>query len=86
MSAPIERPLTDEERQLLVNLAVRQLAEQAGCTLGEANDVLAELAARGELLFTGDNESVRVVTNAQGGWLVQAARDWLAFHASWPDQ
>ncbi len=77
----INRPLNDDERQLLIDLAVRELATQADCTLQQANDVLAEMAAKDELLFVGDAKTVRV-TNSAGGWLVEAARDWLSFHAS----
>ena len=80
MTEPFDRPLHDPERQLLVDLAVRELAAQANCALHEANDALAELARRGELLFVGDAKTVRV-ENSAGGWLVEAARDWLAWTA-----
>jgi hypothetical protein len=82
--APIDRPLNDDERQLLAALAVRELAQQAGCSLELARDVLAEQAGKGEILFVGNAETFRVA-NSAGGWLVEAARDWLAFHASWPE-
>lgn len=79
----IDRPLTDEERQLLVKtLAAHLIADQAGCSTEEANDVLARFAAMGQLEITGDAEDVYV--RANGNLLVEAKRDWLAFHAAHP--
>lgn len=78
---PIERPLNDDERQLLADLAVKEVAKQANCTPREASVVLAKMAADGELFFIGDNTSVKVC-NSAGGFFVSCARDWLAFESS----
>jgi hypothetical protein len=80
----INRPLTDPERSLLMALGARTIAEQApgGCSHDEAYDVLTRLAAEGELVLDGDFEDVHVYT--YGNLLVEAKRDWLAFHAAHP--
>ena len=79
---PFNRPLTGQERSLLLALAARTLADQAGCTHDEADDVLARLSAEGKLEIAGDAENANVYTN--GNLLVHAERDWLAFHAAYP--
>jgi hypothetical protein len=79
-----DRPLTDAERQFLVKeLAAGVLAEQAPapCTIQEARDVLARLAAEGKLTIEGNAEDVYV--RANGTLLVEAKRDWLSFHSQY---
>ncbi len=83
-SPAINRPLLDSERQVLADLAVLEVAKQARCSIELARDVLAEMATKGQLFFTGDAKTVRVV-NAAGGCFVEAARDWLAFQAGFGD-
>jgi hypothetical protein len=81
MSAAIERGLLDAERQLLATLATHELASQTHCSIQLARDVLTEKATQGEILFVWDTQTVRV-ENLAGGWLVECARDWLAWNAS----
>jgi hypothetical protein len=81
---PINRPLFDSERQLLADLAVKEVAKQANCTNREASVVLAKMAVGGQLFFVGDAEKVRV-TNHVGGWFVEATREWLSFYSSFPE-
>jgi hypothetical protein len=70
--AEIDRPLTDEERQLLVKtLAAHVIADQTGCSTEEANNVLARLAARGQLGIEGD-----ATTNAGRATLCCSAPRW----------
>jgi hypothetical protein len=80
--APIDRPLTDPERQLLIDLAVQHVTQQGGYPLEKARATLRQAAADGDLLFAGDNVDVRVTI--RGKVLVHCQRDWLAFHASFP--
>jgi hypothetical protein len=80
--AEINRPLTDEERSLLLALATRNIADETGCTHDKASDVLENFVTRGQVELAGDARVVRVLV--AGHLRVEAARDWLAFHAAYP--
>ena len=82
MTTAFDRPLTTEERDLLANLATRTLAEQTGGTFEEARDALADRAAEGQVEMNGDAEDVRLYVCRN--LLVEAKRDWVAFHAAHP--
>jgi hypothetical protein len=79
---PIDRPLTDDERQLLTDLAVRHVTEQGGYPLEKARATLHQAAVDRDLLFEGDAVDVRVTV--RGKVLVHCKRDWLGFHAAFP--
>jgi hypothetical protein len=81
--ATIDRPLNDQERSLLLNLATRNIADETGCTHDEATDVMARLVAEGQLVIEGNAEDV-VVRIGSGTVLVEAKRDWLSFHSQFP--
>jgi hypothetical protein len=76
------RPLTDQERSLLMALATRSLADQFPCSHDEAADVLEYRAAQGQLEIVGNAETANVYVC--GNLLVETQRDWLAFHAAHP--
>jgi hypothetical protein len=76
------RPLNDEERSLLLNMATRCIADQTGATHEHASDELGRFVDEGQLLIQADAEIVRVF--AAGHQIVDVARDFLAFHASNP--
>jgi hypothetical protein len=80
--AEIDRALTDRERSLLLALATRNVADEAGCSHDEATDVLARLTAEGHLVIEENAEDAYVL--ASGHVRVKTARDWLAFHAEFP--
>ena len=76
----IDRPLTDPERYLLLHLAAKAVAEQAGCSIDRAGDALYRAAEGGKLTFIGDASVVDVVV--AGKTLVHCTREWLAWTAS----
>ena len=76
---PINRRLTDPERDLLAYLSARTVADQTGISLAAAGAVLNELAGRGLVIVYGDAYDVYLTVD--GTVLVHAARDWLAFQA-----
>lgn len=90
--APINRPLTDAERSLLLDLAVRVIADQSGIphTDGECRScsvsasVLEEFVDTGQVYAHGDriNCYLDVGPNRK---MVHATREWLAFHAEHPE-
>lgn len=71
----IDRPLNDEERRLMMELAVGVVSRQTGVSPEVAFDVLDEMT----LTLEGDAQDVYL--SAGGTVLVHAERDWLAFHA-----
>ena len=76
MSTPINRPLTDDERSLLLRLAVDVVAGQLGCHPEAAADALDGLA----VTLRGDARDVYL--DANGRQIVHTTRDWLAWHAT----
>jgi hypothetical protein len=82
--APINRPLNDPERWLLLHLAAQTIAAETGCDLGLAGDALRQAAEEDQLVIAGDALDVRV--SVRGKVLVHCARDWLSFRASWPGE
>jgi hypothetical protein len=78
----IDRPLNDDERSLLLRLAIATLAEQTGSNEQTAADALDHFTEEGKAIIRGDGEDVYL--EVAGNVLVHARRDWLAFHASFP--
>lgn len=79
--APIDRPLTDDERQLLADLTVWCIAEQKGVTDDQARDALAKLCDTGALSMTGDAVDAYVHFSKSGKVIVHVTREWLAYWA-----
>lgn len=79
---PINRPLTDDERHLMRDLAIQVVCTQTGCTPEAAVDALESFAEDGTLILHGDTNDAYL--EAAGNVLVHAERDWLAFHAAYP--
>ncbi|AKN17474.1 phiRv1 phage protein [Mycobacterium haemophilum DSM 44634] len=79
---PINRPLNDDERNLIRDLAIQVLCVQTGCTVDAAVDALESFAEDGTLILRGDTETAYL--EAAGNVLVHVERDWLAFHAAYP--
>jgi hypothetical protein len=85
-----DRPLTDQERDFLLDLAASTLADEFNrtqtdrppCSKDEATAVLHRLSAEGKLAVDVNAEAAQVFT--KGNLLVDAKRDWLAFHAAHP--
>ncbi|WP_418601581.1 hypothetical protein [Mycolicibacterium sp. SCSIO 43805] len=78
--APINRRLTDDERQLLADLTIWCIAEQTGVSDDEAARALDELHQKTPLQMEGDAVNVYVKTS-NGHVIVHCTREWLAFHA-----
>jgi hypothetical protein len=76
---PIDRRLTDPERDLLAYLSASTVAEQTGISLAAAGAVLNELAGRGLVHAFGD--ALDVYLTVDGNVIVHATREWLAFQA-----
>lgn len=91
-SAPVNRPLTDNERQLMLDLAVRVIADQSGIphTAGQCQacsvsaTVLDEFIEKGEVHLHGDVMDCYLDVGPNRG-MVHATREWLAFHAEHPE-
>lgn len=90
--APINRDLTDAERDLMTTLAIRVIADQSGIphTEGEcracsvAATVLGGFVDEGDVHVYGDAYDCYLAVGPNRE-LVHTARDWLAFHAEHPE-
>jgi hypothetical protein len=91
--AAINRPLTDDERDLMRALTVRVIADQSGIP-HTADDcracsvvatVLDEFAERGEVHLYGDAVDCYMAVGPNEK-LVHATREWLAFFAANPSE
>jgi hypothetical protein len=71
--------LTDDERQLLLLLAIGNLCRQTGCAPEVAAEALDHFTERGEVSIVGDQQDVYL--QVKGHTHIHAARDWLRFHA-----
>ena len=80
MTTPINRPLTEQERDLLCQLAIEVVAHQTGRDREQVADELDTM----ELEVQGD--AIDVYLKANGNVLVHATREWLAFHANNPNE
>jgi hypothetical protein len=80
----IDRPLNDDERDLLNLLTIRNVMDQAGCSAATAAAALDEFTLTGKAIRRVSASEVTV--EVAGHVLVRAQRDWLAFHASFPDE
>ena len=76
---PIDRRLTDPERDLLAYLAVRTIVEQTGFEWKAVARALGDCAERGEVVIHGDAVDVRL--ELCGRVLVHCTREWLSFYA-----
>ena len=85
-AAPINRPLTDDERHLLNMLAIRVIADQTGVTDQAAADALDDLNEREGLYLEGDSTDVYIKAGKHRHVVVHATREWLAFFAANPDE
>lgn len=79
--APVRRPLDDDERELLTQLAIWCLAEQTGVSDAEAQRALDQLNKESGLDIAGDHYDVYVQTREHGHTIVHCTREWLDFHA-----
>lgn len=88
--AAINRPLTDEERDLIRQVAIWLVAEQHGITDEQAADYLEYLTECRGLYMQGDDRNVWVKTGTPDDptsyTLVHFTREWLAFFASHSDE
>jgi hypothetical protein len=82
MTAAFDRPLTTDEKSLLLALATRTLADYAGSTHHVADEAMERLVAQGDIEIAGDSQTANVYVKDK--LLVEARRDWLAFHAEFP--
>lgn len=90
--AAINRPITDDERALMLSLAIRCMADQSdlphtdgncpACAVGEA--VIGEFGERGEIHLYGDAIDCYMSVGATEEF-VHCTREWLAFHAEHPE-
>jgi hypothetical protein len=81
----INRPLTDDERSLLMQLAIWTIAEQTGVTDQAAADALDDLNEREGLFFCGDSKDAYITAGERHHVIVHAERDWVSFHAQHPE-
>ncbi|WP_422745179.1 hypothetical protein ACN27E_23585 [Mycobacterium sp. WMMD1722] len=79
--APINRRLTDDERQLLAELTVWVIAEQKGITDEEAGRALEALNNKGGLYMSGDAVDAYVRFSESNKVIVHVTREWLAYWA-----
>jgi hypothetical protein len=77
----IERRLTDDERELIMQLAIWTIAEQTGVSDQAAADALDDLIEREGLFHVGDAHDAYIKTGKYGHTIVHATREWLAFYA-----
>lgn len=88
--AAINRPLTDDERDLIKQCAIWLVAEQHGFTDEQAAEYLEYLIERRGLYMHGDDQNVWVKTGKPDDptsyTLVHFTREWLAFFASHPGE
>lgn len=72
----VNRPLTDDERAILLRLGARTLTNQMDCTTEAALEALDVFAARGLLRLTGDAYDAYLVVD--GRPLTHTTRQFLA--------
>lgn len=80
----IDRPLNDDERALIMKLACGVIAHRTGSGLDQAAQALDALIDDGNqiaLSTTPENSILHV----NGHPIVTVTREWLAFHATFPD-
>ena len=79
MSAAIDRPLSDDERALLLRLTQDVVQERLGVKAEVAAVVLYDFANRGQFVVHANDQTAIVELNGQP--IVVADRDWTAYHA-----
>lgn len=77
---PINRRLTDDERNLMMKLAIGSISKQTGLAPETVAIALDSLIDEGAIHLEGDQYEARVI--AASICIVRAARDWLAFTAA----
>lgn len=78
----VNRPLTDDERRLLRQLAIWNVAEQNGVDAREAADALDDLIAREGMVLQCDAcEANLRVRDEDGPVIIHATREWLDYWA-----
>ncbi|BCI55701.1 hypothetical protein NIIDNTM18_49790 [Mycolicibacterium litorale] len=80
-NCPVNRRLTDGERELLAELTVWVVAEQTGWTDTQAAEWLEHVNDTIGLHRQGDNIDV-TVTTGNGHTILQCTREWLTFQAT----
>ena len=89
--APVNRPLTDAERALLLTLATRVIADQSDIPHNDGTCRACSVAAtalesfvdEGEVHIRGD--AYDCILAVGDNRIVHATREWLSFHADHPE-
>lgn len=76
---PIDRPLTDTERNIMLRAAVEVVAKRAGISDDAAAATLDDIAGRDEVRLSVDEYDARVVVS--GFSIAHMTREDLAFAA-----
>jgi hypothetical protein len=90
--APVNRPLTDDERDLLNEVIVwkirENIARQSGVhvTPQSIADALDDLIEKSGLRRTYDAQHLYVKTVQHGHTILRCNREWLTFHAQHDEQ
>jgi hypothetical protein len=77
----INRRLTDDERDLMRQLAIWSVAEQAGVSAQQANDALDDFNRRVGLILEGDAHDAYMKSGEHGHVIIHVTREWLAYWA-----
>lgn len=83
--AAINRPMTDDERELMMQLAVWVITEQTGASDKAAADWLDDLNEREGMTLEYDTRDAYIKTSA-GKVILHCEREWLSFFANHPDE
>ncbi|MGV0624464.1 hypothetical protein [Mycolicibacter minnesotensis] len=81
--APVDRPPTTVEADIMRELAIAEVADRLGLTLDAAAEALDRLSTAGRVRFCGDALAARIEIG--GHRLIETPRDWLAFRAALED-
>lgn len=71
----IDRPLTDDERNYMLRLAISVVAYRMGCT----DDIAAAALDATDCRLVGDADEATLTSNEHV--IVRVSREWLTFHA-----
>ncbi|MGO9927141.1 MAG: helix-turn-helix domain-containing protein, partial [Mycobacterium sp.] len=77
----INRRLTDDERDMMRQLAIWSVAEQTGVSAQEAADALDDLNERVGLILEGDAHDAYMKDSEHGHVIIHVTREWLAYWA-----
>lgn len=90
--APINRPLTDEERDLLNHVIVWQIRENIALGSGvhvtpeSVTAALDDLIERSGMGRRYDEHNVYITVGEQANVILRVSREWLTFHAQHDEQ